>query len=238
MILITRPKKQSRDLEILLNSKGHKTFLESLYKIKYLKSKIIFNKHNHYIFPSINSVQSLILNKQIYKFQDANIIAIGKKVKQALIDAGCKNILITSVDSNALSKKLVNAKFKNYNFIYLCSNIVNDDFFKYIDKYNISMQKKIIYKTLPSLKLTKNLVKYLELKKINGAIFFSKLSLEIFLSLIEKYSHKHLIKDIHFYCISKRVASMAKFKKFKNIHIALKPNQRLLVEAIKKSHYL
>ena len=46
-----------------------------------------------------------------------------------LLDVG-KKILITSIDSNALSKKLVNAKFKNYNFIYLCSNIVNNDFFK------------------------------------------------------------------------------------------------------------
>ena len=116
MILITRPKEQSKNLETVLNLKGYKTYLESLYKIKYLKKKVFYNKNNHYIFPSIHSVQSLINSKQIKKFQEANIIAIGNKVKQALINVGCTKIILTSIDSDTLVKKINKTNFRNYNF--------------------------------------------------------------------------------------------------------------------------
>ena len=125
MILITRPKEQSKNLERILNLKGYKTYLESLYKIKYFKKKIYYNKNNYYIFPSIHSVKSLIKSKQIKNFQAANILAIGKKVEQALVSAGCKKILLTSIDSDSLVKKINKYNFIDYNFVYLCSNKVN-----------------------------------------------------------------------------------------------------------------
>ena len=119
MILITRPKEQSKNLETILDLKGYETYLESLYRIKYLKTKIFYNKNNYYIFPSIHTVQSLISSKQINKFREANILAIGNKVKQALISAGCKKILLTSIDSDTLVKKINTTNFRNCNFIYL-----------------------------------------------------------------------------------------------------------------------
>ena len=128
MILITRPKEQSKNLETAINLKGHKTFLESLYKIKYYKAKVSYNKNNYYIFPSIHSVHSLISSKQIQKFREANILVIGKKVKHALVDIGCKKIILTAVDSDALVKKISKPEFKKNNYVYLCSNIVNTDF--------------------------------------------------------------------------------------------------------------
>ena len=73
---------------------------------------IYSSKNNHYIFPSIHSVQSLITSKQINKFREANILAIGNKVKQALLSAGCKKILLTSIDSDTLVKKINKTKKK------------------------------------------------------------------------------------------------------------------------------
>ena len=40
MILITRPKEQSKNLETVINLKGYETCIESLYKIKYFKKKV------------------------------------------------------------------------------------------------------------------------------------------------------------------------------------------------------
>ena len=237
MILITRPKEQSKNLELLLGSKGYETFLESLYNIKYCKNKVSYNKDIHYIFPSINSVQSLINSKQIYKFRKANILAIGKKVQQALEGAGCNKILLVTVDSDSMLKKLNSPKFINCNFTYLCSNVVNQVFLKTIEKYKIRIQKEIIYKTVPSQRMTKKLIQHLKLKNIHGVTFFSKLSVEIFLNLISKYSSLNLITDIHFYCISERVASVLRLKKLNFVHIALRPNQSSLVRKIQQIHH-
>ena len=236
MILITRPKEQSKNLETILGLKGYKTYLESLYRIKYLKTKISHNKNNYYIFPSIHSVQSLINSKQINKFQEASILAIGNKVKQALISAGCKKIILTSIDSDTLVKKINKTNFRNYNFIYLCSNIVNTDFLKKTKKYQISLQTKIIYKTIPAIKLQNKLINNLKLGNISGATFLSKLAADTFLSLLSRYDCLSAAKNINIYCISERVAAPFIHKRFSSVYIAPKPNEDALIQSIKKRH--
>jgi uroporphyrinogen-III synthase len=237
MILITRPKEQSKNLERILNLKGYKTYLESLYKIKYFKKKIYYNKNNYYIFPSIHSVKSLIKSKQIKNFREANILAVGKKVRQALINVGCKKIISTFNDSDILIKKINSTKFRNYNFVYLCSNINNKDFLSKIKKHQINLQIKIIYKTIPILKLQKKTIKNLKIGNVSGATFFSKLSADTFLSLSSKYNFLSASKNINIYCISNRVAAPFIINRFSSVHVALKPNEEDLIQSIKKRHF-
>ena len=237
MILITRPKEQSKNLETILGFKGYETYLESLYKIKYLKVKISHNKNNYYIFPSIHSVQSLINSKQIKKFQEANIIAIGNKVKQALINVGCTKIILTSIDSDTLVKKINKTNFRNYNFIYLCSNIVNTEFLKKTEKHQISIKIKIIYKTIPSIKFQNKLINNLKLGNISGATFLSKLAADTFLCILIRYNCLIIAKEMPIYCISKRVAASFKKANFKFVYIASMPNENALIKSIKKRHF-
>ena len=237
MILITRPKAQSKGLKLLLLSKGYKTFQESFYSIKYYNSKIFYNKNYYYIFPSIHAVQSLVKSKQIYKFKDARIFVIGKKVKEALLKSGCNNILVTVKDSDSLIKVLQTSKYCEAKFFYISSNIINKDFFAKIKKYKIYIKKRIIYKTIPAKSFTKTLLISLSLNKIAGVTFYSRLSVDTFLNLLVKYKMLSNVKTINMYCISKRVAKPLKQKNFKHIYIAEKPNQTALVSSIKKRHY-
>lgn len=233
MILITRHKEQSKNLESMLNLKGYETFLESLYTIKFNTNKVSYNCDTYYIFSSINSVQSLINSKQIYKFQTANILTIGKKVEQALRNAGCNKILFVASDSIKLLSRIKTSKLINCNFIYFCSNIVNKDFFFNIDKYKIKLKKFVTYKTIPKQKLTKKLITNLRLGNIAGATFLSKLAAKTFLGLTAESKCSSFIKDVHVYCISERVASIFKLNKFKFVHVALSPTQRSLIKLIK-----
>ena len=237
MILITRPKAQSKDLKLLLGSKGHKTFQESFYSIKYYNSKIFYNKNYYYIFPSIHAFQSLVNSKQIYKFKDARIFVIGKKVKEALLKSGCENILATAIDSDSLIKILSTSKYCAAKYFYICSNITNKDFFAKAKKHKIYIKKRIIYKTIPTKSFTKALLSSLNLNKIVGVTFYSRLSVDTFLNLLKKYKMLSNAKIINMYCISERVAKPLIQKNFKYIYIAKKPEQTALVSAIKKGHY-
>ena len=238
MILITRPKEQSKDLKLTLVAKGYKNFQESLYSIEYLNRKVPYDKDSYYIFSSIHSVKSLVKNKQIYKFINANIFAIGKKVKQELINSGCKKILATSIDSKTLVVILNSLKFNEVKLVYLCSNVVNSDFFNDAKKYKLSVKKKIIYKTQPIKKFTKKLIYYLSSNRILGITLYSKLSAETLLILLKKYKILSNFKETPMYCISDRVAKPLRQKKFKHIYVASKPNQKSLIVSIKKSHFV
>ena len=234
MILITRPKSQSKELIKEFNSNDIKIIQESLYSIRYYNKKISYDKLFYYIFSSIHSVQSLIKNREIYKLRNAKILAIGQKTKDALIAAGCKKILVTSENSNSLIKFLDNPNFINCSFIYLCSNVVNELFFIKANKKKIDIQRKIIYQTVPRKSFTKKVLMNLKLRKIKAAIFYSHLAAQTFINLLSNHKINPSCKDVQIFCLSERIAAPFSKLKFSQIYISPKPNQLALLVLIKK----
>lgn len=234
MILTTRPKTQSRELIKEFNSSNIKIIQESLYSIRYYNKKISYDKNFYYIFSSIHSVQSLVKNKEIYKLRNAKILVIGQKVKEALTVAGCKKILITTEDSNSLIKVLNKPKFVNSNFIYLSSNMVNEFFFIKANKNKIDIHRKILYQTLPRKKFTKKLIMNLKSKSVKGATFYSYLAAQTFIKLLSNHKIRLAKKNIKIFCLSERIALPFSKKKFSQIYISPKPNQKALIGLIIK----
>ena len=236
MILISRPKEQSVELKLLLNSNGYKCLHENFYNIKYYKKKNFYIKNNYYIFSSIHSVKSLIKNNQINKFFEARIFVVGEQVKKLLINSGCKNIVATLEDGNSLLDFLVKKNLHRSKLIHFCSNIANEDFVQKSISHNISIERMIVYKTIPIENFTINLIDKLRFNKVTGIVFYSKLAVNTFLNLTIKSEILINPETINMYCISERVSKPLKLKNFSNIYIAKKPNQKSLVQAIIKHH--
>ena len=235
MILITRPKAQSKNLRLKLKLNDYTTIQESFYSFKYYRRKVTCNANEYYIFPSINSVESLKKNKQIFKFRKANILVIGSRVKKLLIKSGCKNLIVTTSDSKSMLKIINSSKFKNKSFTYLSSNVVNEDFFIEAHKKKLKIKKKIIYKTTSIKTLSNKLVKYFKSKKVKGVVFYSQLSVRIFIHLVKKYKILPNAKQLQIFCISERVARPLKENKFNRVYVAKEPNEISIISLIKKS---
>lgn len=235
MILITRPKAQSKNLQFKLRSNDYATFQESFYSFKYYRRKVSCHANEYYIFPSVNSVESLKKNRQISKFRNANILAIGSQVKKILIKSGCKNLIVTTKDSKSMLQIINTSKLKNKSFIYLSSNVFNEDFFNEACKKNLKIKKKVIYKTISIKTLSNILIKNLKLKKVKGVVFYSQLSVRVFIHLINKYKILSNAKKLHLFCISERVARPLKEDKFNKVYVAKQPNESSMVSLIKKS---
>lgn len=236
MILITRPKEQSIELSLKLNRNGFQTFQENLYSIKYLKYKINCDSEIFYIFPSIHSVKSLIINNHINKFKEAKIFAIGSKVKKILKDTGLIKVNKTFVDSNELLNLLKINKYKNCRLVYLSGNFTNKVFFKKANEQGINIKKRIVYKTKPRTKLTNNLIKKIKFGQISVILFYSVLASKTFIKLI---SDQKIIFDsdkIKFICISKRVAKPLFDQKYKFVYAANLPNQEAIIDTIKSKY--
>ena len=63
MILITRPKKESAKLALLLKKKNLKTFQEPLILFKYLKKKILVKENKIFIVASTQSIRAININE-------------------------------------------------------------------------------------------------------------------------------------------------------------------------------
>jgi uroporphyrinogen-III synthase len=237
MILITRPKAQSKELKLKLTAKGFKIFHENFYSFKYYRKPVSYKKTNYYIFPSIHAVNSLKKNKQISKFKDAKIFAIGEQVSKVLSKSGCKNIISISKDSKTLLKTLQSYLKSDDQFIYFCSNIINEIFFVEADKHKINIKKIRVYKTIAIKSFTKKLNNSFALNNITGITFYSKLAVDTFLILASKKILKQ-VRNMPVYCISDRVAKPLIHKHFKSVYIAKEPNERSLIASINKKHFI
>ena len=201
----------------------------------YYKRKIFFDPNKYYIFPSINAVKSLAENKQIYKFRNANILVIGLQVKRTLEKAGCKKIIATAKDSSSMLKTIYLLNLKNKNFIYLCSNFINEEFLISAIKKKIKIKKKLVYKTIVINTFSRKLYKYLNLNKISGVVFYSHLSARVFLDIARKKNIEINKNNLNCYCISRRVANPLINMNFKKIYVAKYPNEESIIASIKKS---
>ena len=235
MILITRPKAQSKNLHLKLKLNNYATIQESFYSFKYYRRKVSCHANEYYIFPSINSVESLKKSRQIFKFRKANILAIGSQVKKLLIKSGCKNLIVTTSDSKSMLKIINSSKLKNKSFTYLSSNVVNEDFFIEAHKKKLKIKKKIIYKTISIRTFSNKLIEYFKLNKVKGVVFYSQLPARIFIHLINKYRILSNAEQLHIFCISERVARLLKEHKFNRVYVAKQPNELSIVSLIKKS---
>ena len=176
MILITRPKNQSILISSKLQSIGLNIFNESLYTIKYRKKKLTFNENEYYIFPSINTLHSLIQNNQINKFKSAKIFVVGKKVNKFAKKLGFSNIIAVEDDSNSLINIINDPIYINQKFTYLSSNLSNEDFLKKIKKINIKFKREIIYETQPANLLSEKVINLMKKNQLSAAVFYSQLS--------------------------------------------------------------
>ena len=235
MILITRPKKEANILANILSEQNYKTFTEPLIKFQYLKTKIKNYPKKIFIITSQQAVVSIINNDCVEELKKAHLAVVGNSVKESLANIGVKKINCFGNDSDELRKKIL--KKRNYIFEYLSSNITNEEFVNYLLSQGIKITLHQTYNTVVKSKFTKIFLFNLRKNKLKAALFFSKLTAETFLDLINQTMDDELalsIKKIQIFCLSRRISDVFSSSKycFGDIHTSPVPNQSNLLKLI------
>ena len=104
MILITRPKKESTKLALVLKKKKLKTFQEPLIHFKYLQKKIVTKEKKIFIVASSQSIHAINIKANQKNIKQASFIVIG--------DNAAKEIKCSSIVT--FSGFDINNPLKNY----------------------------------------------------------------------------------------------------------------------------
>ena len=229
MILITRPKTESATLAFELKKRGYQTVEEPLSKFFYYKNKLNFKENKVSIVTSIQAALSLIKHNKKIEIKKNYFVVVGQKTKQCLQQNGAQHILECTQDGMSLVKKLGTKKYKNNEYIYLCSNIKNTSFVNELSKKNIKFKTHKIYRTNLKKKLRLSVQKQIRHEKFTHAVFYSTAALKSFLQLIKKHKIKSSkLSDILFICLSKRIADELRKKGYK-YKVAQYPNEKSIL---------
>ena len=232
MILIIRPKSEIQDLIKILDKKKYSYFFEPFTYFRKIKTKINYNPKHYYLISSKQAVHSLKHNLDQHKklIQDGTFLVIGEKIKKELTAIGVRNISRTFLDSYGLEdylKKNKKIKFVNH----LTSNVPNE----VIRKIEHSGDAKIIYSTLYKTyfkkKLSPNLNKLFNRKKILIMFHYSLKSAEVFFKKLTNQEKIYLRSSVTHFCLSKRISiGLEKMKiESRNLKVAEKPSQKALL---------
>ena len=209
MILITRPRKDSLELQKKLNKIKINSLIQELSTFKISKSRINLSD-SLILITSLRSIDYLVRTKTIQSCKSSKFLVIGKVTTKRLRQLGCKQIVVTARDSKELVEKSKNLFKKNETIKFLCSNIYNKELVKALTKKNYNVKLIQVYETLNIKRLKRSVVQNLKQHKFTAAIFFSQFSLNNFFNLCRLENiDRSMLKKIHYICISKRVALKA-----------------------------
>ena len=231
MILITRPKKDSLELQEELKKLKINSIVQELSTFKISKSRTDLS-NSIVLITSLRSIDYLVKTKTLESCKRSKFLVIGKLTAQRLMQLGCKNVIITASDSGDLLIQLKRNLKKNEIIKFLCSNIFNKELIKSLKKLSYNVELLQVYETHSIKRLKKSVVRKLKHRNLKAAIFFSQYSLKVFLNLCKTENiERATLKKLHYICISKRVADPAIRSGF-NVHLPNEPTKASIFELV------
>ena len=232
MILITRPKKDSYELQQKLKKIKIDSLVQELSSFKILKSRVDLS-NSIILITSSRSIDYLVKSKTLETCKKSKFLVIGKTTSMRLRQLGCKRIIVSASNSKELLKKSKLVLKKKETIKFLCSNIFNKELLKSLNKLNYNVVSLKVYKTLGIKKLKKSVVRNLKQDKIIAAVFFSQFSLSIFFKLCKTENiERSTLKKLQYICISKRVAYQATQLGYK-VHLSKEPTKDSIFKLMK-----
>ena len=235
MILITRPRVESNIFSKELSKYNIKTCIEPLISFSYYKNIFFEDVSANYIIGSTRSVEVLEKNFSIFKkiLESGKFYVIGVRVKNKLEEIGINNIEGTFDDSFQLIEFLSKKRFNKNPFIYLCSNLFNNNLLKELKNLEINIEQKFLYQTIQKKKLSKVTASLIENEKINSVVLFSSSTAETFIKLIANANLMAKAKNLQFFCLSPGIAKVLKSQQFRYVYFCQSPNQEEMIEMLK-----
>lgn len=226
MYLLTRPIKQSIILQNDLMKLGIDSFIEPIIKIKKNKFKPIAIQDDDLLL--ITSFNALEIFATQYSIKSLKIAMVGYKSSLFAKSLGFNNIIKVTNNIFELIFFIKSEIPNNTKIIYPRSEHISFDVKNLLYQYDLN--ELLLYKSVPSKKLSDKLVDMIRNQKISRILFFSKRTVDIFIKLA---NNKEMIKYLSFIevlVMSNNIARQLEQINWKKIIIAKNPTKSSMLE--------
>ena len=240
MILITRPRLEAEELKSKLLDLKINVHCDSLISFDYdnawVKKENVLSINTVCLITSVQAVLSIEkIHSLNHYFQNVQIICVGERVSKYLKNKSVGNILKTFRDSNQLLSEFDFKKFKKNHFVYLCGNNYNVHLLEQIKSEGINCKPLIVYHVKTSSELKEETRELIEKNEINCVALYSQFSANIFIELLKKASLAESFRNKKIFCLSKKIELIVRSSHFNNVCVSPLPEEKSMIDVIKKS---
>lgn len=238
-LLVTRPKEDAAPLIKILKAQGHEPVLFPLLKIK---NEVDGAKALHaykaediqaLIVTSANGVRAFAATDKRRSFK---VMAVGDASARAAQDAGFQLVESASGDVETLSSLIKETcDPKKGIFLHIAGSKVAGNLKGLIEADGFVYERVVLYSAEKVTAFSAPLKKEIFEGKIEGVLLYSPRTAVSFVELLEKDQLKNNVKNMVAYGLSAAVRSKIKDVAFKEIIVALTPDQDALLSCLPNS---
>ncbi len=230
-LLVTRPREDAEVLAVLLRKRGVEAVIEPLISIRDVDGPGL----------DLAGVQALLVTSAngIRAFsrrqgdRDIAVFAIGDASARAARGLGFENVTSATGDVEALVATIKAALDPAGGaLVHVAGTHVAGDLAGTLGAAGFEIRREILYEGLTARELRPETQEALTAGGLDGVVLFSPRTAAVFVSLMSDAELLDAGRGLVAYCLSQAVADKLKGFDWRDIVIALKPNQDALLEAI------
>lgn len=232
MILITRPEPSARTLKKMLEAKGYEALIEPLLKIEPLRPMAPLRGNVQGIaLTSANAVSAL--REEAKRLP---IFAVGKATADAARKAGCDHVMSGDGDGAALAELIAGTCSPSDGAIlHLAGEVVREDFHLGLEAKGFHIKREVVYRARPAAAFSEELLRAWRSHKVSAVLLFSPRTAEILVRLLIEHDLADQVDRTTAICVSEATATPCRELVWREICLALEPNQDAMIRSLEGS---
>lgn len=184
-ILLTRPKASSEATAIKLKHMGHQTTIEPMINIVSVAAQTYNPYYSAIVFTSQNAVRVFNeTNPNWLSSFTGKVFSVGSKTTQAIISAGCSNIIQGSGDVDGLAVVMIdNLKGVDKEILFPHGLHVEGDLEGLLVKAGIAVKSVVLYEAKATQQMRKTTINHLKGAEFNYVLFYSARTATTFINM-------------------------------------------------------
>ncbi len=228
-LLLTRPSLDSIKTKNILKKYGHKVYIEPMFKIKHLQTRLV-QDFDIIISTSSNGIRAL---NKISQERSCSVITVGNSTMEVARELGFANVTSSNGNVNNLILYLKEHRLQKFKLLYVRGKEISCDLKKVLTEDGFIVEEVILYESINRQKLTRKCKDFLLANMIDGILFFSVKTAKTFCSLVVQSDLLNGIKDIIAYSMSQKITESLSIYNWQNIITSSRPTQESLIKIIR-----
>lgn len=233
-LLVTRPEPDGAKTAELIGTLGHEVHFHPLLTPEYLQ---LTGEHNPAAIAvtSRNGVRALAFWPESLAWRSLPVFAVGDETGKSARAAGFTNVISADGDGKALAA-LIRERFDPSTgpLLYAAGRNRSQGFTDALKVTGVDLDLVVAYHMPATSKMSEELVALLRGGSLDGVVFYSRRSAELFILLTDAAGLADIWSKLDVFALSERVASVFRGRPVRRIEVADAPREDALLELLRK----
>ncbi len=230
-VIVTRPAERAEDLAAELAAAGIEAVIAPMLTVEPLEADGVLSPGvQAALVTSGNGARGLA---RLTERRDVPVLAVGDATAGIARAAGFTEVETASGDADALVALVVRRCDPALGpLVWVSGEAVSTDIVPVLAARGFRVERRVVYRTAAAEALPAAVAEALRAGAVDGAMFFSSRSAEVFIGLVRGRGLETACGRLSAYCMSDTIAQTASQLPWNAIHVAGEPTKAALLDAV------